>query len=116
MPAISIMGWVIASGMAIINLIIGYLVIPTKTTVTKLKQDFHVCQLRSGKEIGIMQADIKLFTEASNRHEGDIHEITQRLNEVSLKLTEVETTGKSTFNIVSGLSVKMDKLISVYNE
>ena len=113
MEPLNIVGWVIAVGMGIINLIIVYLVIPTKKKVSKLKSDFHLCQIEGTKKVSELKAKTAYIQEKSERHEGIIESLRDCTTAIKVDLSSVKEATENNTNLLTGLDGKMDRLLKI---
>lgn len=105
-------GWIFAGGMAIINLIIGYLVIPTRGRIDRLEGEFHKCQHRSAGDTATLAGAKEYHLALINKSESKIVELTGCMGQVKVSLARIETEQKSVKEMAEVTSGKVDLILS----
>jgi len=108
---IDIAGWVFAGGLGIINLIIAYMVIPTKRKVSIMEGKFHSCQLRGIESIGKIQNEQASMKHTQHRHDGIIEATRECMKGVEVKLGALEVVADNNGELLKSLDNKIEQLL-----
>ena len=107
----NIVGWILAGIFFIINLISGLFLFPIKNKVNETEKKLNDCQIRAGERLGKIEGKIYHYEKDSKRHEEDIGVINSKLDDLSTKITTVETLGITHQSTLARMEKKMDKVL-----
>lgn len=104
-------GWIIAVAMGIVNLIIGYLVIPTKAKLEKLNEAFSECRRCSAEHRTRMTESDKHQNEAIKRSDSTISEMAKCMGQMKIALVRIEENQRTLADNQNGLVDKVNRIL-----
>jgi len=90
METITIIGWAIAVGMGVINIIIAYLVIPTRTRIDRLQSHFEDCRRRGIEAITELKGQNISQTSDQAKNDVRVEALNNCMNSVKIALARIE--------------------------
>jgi len=97
-------------GMGIVNLVIGYLVIPTRSDIVNLAKEFNECRTRGEKMSGITGEKFQGIAKNIDKQEATADEYRKCLQEVKEELIQISFTSKVNAAAISQIQLDIKSL------